>query len=105
MLAASFMNRRGQVLTRSTSSLDSFGASPEAYAPGVTMWGHLSSPSQRMLLHAERYAAPVTATWTTHAGAPIAAGDRLTVDSLTYDILGVDTTAKDVWHAALSEIV
>jgi len=105
MLAASFMNKRGQIWARTTAAKDSHGAAPETWTGGVTIWGHLSSPSQRMLMHADRYAAPLTAAWTFHAGAPVTAGDRLLIESRTYDVLGIDDTAPDVWHAALSEVV
>jgi hypothetical protein len=33
------------------------------------------------------------------------AGNRVRVDGVVYDILGVDTTARDIYHADLSEVL
>jgi head-tail adaptor len=58
-----------------------------------------------MALIGERLGAPVTAMLTVYPLAAVTAGNRIVVESRTYDIIGVDDSADDVWHAALTEVV
>ena len=106
MNAASHMNRRATFYTRADDTKDDIGAVREGYtAVSPHVWVHVSAPNEGTRRRQERYASPVTALVTCYPNAACVAGGRIVIDGVTYDILGVDTTASDIYHADVGEVV
>jgi len=69
------------------------------------VWVGISAPNETTRRRQDRYASPVTALMTCYPHAACVAGNRVLVDGVVYDILGVDATAPDIYHADLAEVL
>lgn len=106
MNVAGKMDRIAQYMVRGEAAKDSLGAVSETWTDsGVPVWVALSQPGETTRRRQDRYASPVTALMTCYPHASCVAGNRVTVEGVVYDILGVDTTARDIYHADLSEVL
>lgn len=106
MNAASRMDRQATFYTRTDAAKDALGAVREGFAPVATpVWVHVSAPNEGTRRRQERYASPVTALLTCYPHAACVAGNRVAVGGVTYEILGVDATARDLYHADIGEVV
>lgn len=100
------MDKRAQYMTRSEAAKDALGAVSESWAvASVTVWVGISAPNETTRRRQDRYASPVTALMTCYPHASCVAGNRVTVEGVVYDILGVDATAPDIYHADLAEVL